>query len=157
MLSGLNSHLPAEIGKRCQMHKKFLRSYESLEAIYEFTEKILASRDVAQSVRFPVHFAMEELFTNMVKYNPDNSNDILLDVETDDNGITVSLTDFDVDAFDVTTSREVDINAPLEQRKVGGLGLHLIQKMVDTLKYEYSDRQSTVTFTKASGQDHVSD
>jgi anti-sigma regulatory factor (Ser/Thr protein kinase) len=133
------------------MHKKFLRSYESLEAIYEFTEKILASRDLSQSIKFPVHFAMEELFTNMVKYNPNNSNDILLDVSTDDESITVSLTDYDVDAFDVTATREVNVSAPLEHRKPGGLGLHLIQKMVDTLKYEYSDRQSTVTFTKGSG------
>ena len=139
------------------MHKKFLRSYESLEAIYEFTEKIFAANDVSQSLRFPVHFALEELFTNMVKYNPGNSNDILLDVKTDNDGVTVSLTDFDVDAFDVTRTRNVDIDAPLDQRKIGGLGLHLIQKMVDTLKYEYSDRQSTVTFTKGPGREHVSD
>ncbi len=133
------------------MHKKFLRSYDSLEAIYEFTEKILASRNIAQSIKFPVHFAMEELFTNMVKYNPGNVNDILLDIKTDNEEITVSVTDYDVDAFDVTSSRDINIDAPLDQRKVGGLGLHLIQKMVDSLKYEYSDRQSTVTFTKGSG------
>jgi len=133
------------------MNKKFGRSYDSLEAIYEFTEKILTSQNVAQSIRFPVHFAMEELFTNMVKYNPGNTNDILLDIKTDDDAITVRLTDYDVDAFDVTSSRQINIDAPLEKRKVGGLGLHLIQKLVDTLKYEYSERQSTVTFTKGTG------
>jgi anti-sigma regulatory factor (Ser/Thr protein kinase) len=134
------------------MRKKFLRSYDSLEAIYEFTEEILVSARVAQAARYPVHFAMEELFTNMVKYNPDNSNEILLDVETNDDGVTVRMTDYDVDAFDVTRPRNVDVDAPLGQRKAGGLGLHLIQKMVDTLHYEYSDRQSTVTFTKGSAQ-----
>jgi anti-sigma regulatory factor (Ser/Thr protein kinase) len=141
-----------KVGKRRQMRKKFLRSYDSLEAIYEFTEKILVSAKVAQSARYPVHFAMEELFTNMVKYNPDNSNDILLDVEANDDRITVRLTDYDVDAFDVTRPRKVDIDAPLDQRNAGGLGLHLIQKMVDTLHYEYSNRQSTVTFTKGPAQ-----
>lgn len=133
------------------MHRKFARSYESLEDIYEFTENVLTLRNVAQAIRFPVHFAMEELFTNMVKYNPGNLNDILLDIKANNDGVTVSLTDFDVDAFDVTSAREVDINAPLDQRKVGGLGLHLIKKMVDTLQYEYSNRQSTVTFTKGTG------
>jgi anti-sigma regulatory factor (Ser/Thr protein kinase) len=133
------------------MHKRFVRSYDSLEAIYDFTEKILASRNLAQAIKFPVHFAMEELFTNMVKYNPGNVNDILLDIRANNDGITVSLTDYDVDAFDVTSSRDINIDAPLDQRKVGGLGLHLIQKMVDTLKYEYSNRQSTVTFTKGTG------
>jgi anti-sigma regulatory factor (Ser/Thr protein kinase) len=130
------------------MRKKFLRSYDSLEAIYEFTEQVLVAADVAQSARYPVHFAMEELFTNMVKYNPDNSNDILLDVETSAGGVIVRMTDYDVDAFDVTQPRRVNLDAPLDERTPGGLGLHLIQKKVDSLKYEYSDRRSTVTFTK---------
>ncbi|MGH8224078.1 MAG: ATP-binding protein, partial [Woeseiaceae bacterium] len=112
---------------------------------------ILDAENVEARVRLPVHFATEELFTNMVKYNPGNPNDIQLDVNTSPDRVIVSLTDYDVDAFDVTRTRSVDVEAPLEQRKIGGLGLHLIQKMVDTLEYSYSDRRSTVTFTKASG------
>ena len=84
----------------------------------------------------------------MVKYNPGNSNDILLDVDALDGCVRVSLTDYDVDNFDVTAKRPVNIEAPLEERPIGGLGLHLIQKMVDTLEYDYADRRSTVTFTK---------
>jgi anti-sigma regulatory factor (Ser/Thr protein kinase) len=40
---------------------------------------------------------------------------------------------------------------PLDGRVPGGLGLHLVQRMVDSLEYEYHDRQSTVRFTKESG------
>ena len=130
------------------MQKKFNRSYDSLEEIFEFTERIFTTEDIEESIRFPVHFVVEELFTNMVKYNPDNANDILLDVDATDGAVTVRLTDYDVDDFDVTEARSVDINAPLERREPGGLGLHLIQKMVDTLEYDYAGRQSTVTFTK---------
>jgi len=130
------------------MQKKFNRSYDSLEEIFEFTEGILSNREIQESMRFPIHFVMEELFTNMVKYNPENSNDILLDVDASPDGVTVSLTDFDVDEFDVTTDREVDTESPLEDRPIGGLGLHLIKKMVDTLEYDYSEKQSTIKFTK---------
>lgn len=133
------------------MQKKFNRSYESLEQIFEFTERILSTEHVEQSVRFPVHFVMEELFTNMVKYNPDNSNDILLDVNASNDHVTVSMTDFDVDEFDVTAEREVDTESPLEERPIGGLGLHLIKKMVDSLEYEHHNKQSTITFTKGPG------
>jgi len=130
------------------MQKKFHRSYESLEEIYEFSEQIFCSENVQPSVRFPVHFVMEELFTNMVKYNPGNQNRILLDVVAADGGVTVSLTDFDVDAFDVTHVPNVDVDASLDDRTPGGLGLHLIHKMVDSLDYDYRDRQSTITFTR---------
>jgi anti-sigma regulatory factor (Ser/Thr protein kinase) len=98
---------------------------------------------------------MEELFTNMVKYNPGNSNDILLGVDKIDSNVTISLTDFDVDPFDVTEERDVDIESPLTERKVGGLGLHLIKKMVDSIEYDYSDRQSKITFTKGIKQTDV--
>ena len=130
------------------MQKTFLRSYDSLEDIFEFTERFFDAENIGEAVRFPVHFVLEELFTNMVKYNPGNSNEIMLDVNRVQQNVTVSLTDFDVDSFDVTQERNVDVESPLKQRKVGGLGLHLIQKMVDSLEYNYSDRESNITFTK---------
>ena len=130
------------------MQKKFTRSYDSLEEIFEFTELFFEKENIEESVRFPVHFVMEELFTNMVKYNPGKTSDILLNVDNVGGGIRVSLTDRDVDAFDVTETRKVDTESPVNERRVGGLGLHLIQKMVDTLEYDYTERQSTITFTK---------
>jgi len=133
------------------MQKTFTRSFDSLSDIYEFTEGVLASGDIEDTVRFPVHLAMEELFTNMVKFCPDNDNQILLDVAANDGNVSVTITDFDVDQFDVTTSRNVDTEMPLVGRVPGGLGLHLVQQMVDSLEYDYHDRQSTVKFTKESG------
>lgn len=130
------------------MQKKFARSYASLEEIFRFTENFFDAHEIASPVRFPVHFVMEELFTNMVKYNPGNPHDIELDVESTEDRITVSLTDFDVDEFDVTQKRDVDTTLPLEKRTPGGLGVHLIQKMVDSLQYRYQDRQSKITFSK---------
>ncbi len=133
------------------MQKKFNRSYDSLEEIFEFTENVFSTGQVDESCRFPVHFVMEELFTNMVKYNPENSNDILLDVDASDDRVKVVMTDYGVDSFDVTAAREVDTESALDARPVGGLGLHLIKKLVDTLEYNYENRQSTITFTKGPG------
>lgn len=133
------------------MQKKFTRSFDSLGAIYDFTEDVLVSGDVKDAARFPVHLAMEELFTNMVKYNPGNMNTVILNIDNDGDGVKVMLTDHDVDDFDVTRKREVDVDAPLEERKVGGLGLHLVRHMVDKLDYHYEDRKSRITFTKGPG------
>lgn len=133
------------------MQRDFARNYDSLTAIYEFAEDILAQNDIAEAVRFPVHLAMEELFTNMVKYNPDCDQDIAVDVEVDGSRVTVALTEFDVDEFDVTRPRDVDTDAALADRTPGGLGLYLLQNIVDKLEYEYRDRRSRVIFTKESG------
>ena len=133
------------------MQKTFPRSIDALGDIYAFTENVMAGAGIGDDVRFPVHLAMEELFTNMVKYCPDSTNDIRLDVDARDGGVAVTLIDIDVDEFDVTAERNVDTSMPLDGRAPGGLGLHLVQQMVDSLEYEYDDRQSTIRFTKESG------
>jgi len=133
------------------MEKEIVRRIESLKDIYDFIEAFFESNGIAEPVRYPVHFTVEELFTNMVKYNPGNMNTIMLDIDTNGDGVKVTITDYDVDDFDVTKKRHVDTESPLEERKVGGLGLHLIRHMVDTLDYHYGDRQSRITFTKGPG------
>ncbi len=133
------------------MHRDFVRDFDSLTAIYEFTDKILAANQIGEAVRFPVHLAMEELFTNMVKYNPASDDEIGVDVEVDAGAVTVTLTESDVDEFDVTRPRDIDTAAPLEDRAPGGLGLYLLQNIVDKLEYDYHDRRSRVIFTKGSG------
>jgi serine/threonine-protein kinase RsbW len=133
------------------MQKKFARTIGALGDIYQFAEDVFASGDVQNEVRFPVHLALEELYVNMVEYYPDNDNDILLDVAATDGKVTVTMTDFDVDPFDVSAPRNIDTDLPLGERVPGGLGLHLVQQMVDNLEYEYRDRQSTIRFTKESG------
>ena len=133
------------------MEKEFVRNFDSLKKIYEFTEDFFNENDLAESVRYPVHFALEELFTNMVKYNPGNMNTILVDLDADTDKVRVTITDYDVDKFDVSKKREADTESELEDRPVGGLGLHLIRHMVDSLDYHYEDRQSRITFTKGTG------
>ena len=133
------------------MQKSFDRSIDSIADVYEFTENVLVSGNIGDELRFPVHLAMEELFVNMVNYYPDNDNAIQLDVDAENGMVTVTMTDFDVDPFDVTQSRNVDIDAPLDERTPGGLGLHLIQSMVDNLQYDWEDRRSTIRFTKGEG------
>ena len=138
------------------MQRNFPRHLDTLTPLYEFAEEIMEARDIAEGIRFPVHLAMEELFVNMVKYNPDVSTDIQVDVTLKVNQeVRVSLIDDGGVEFDVTATRRVDIDAPLEDRIPGGLGIHLIQNLVDTLEYEYQDGRGEVIFTKGSGNEDV--
>jgi len=133
------------------MNKKFERKIASLDSIFAFTEGFFASEVIDSEHLFAVNFAVEELFTNMVKYNRDHGQEILLDVSRSGDELTVRLTDFNVDPFDVTKAPPVDVASPLEDRKIGGLGLHLVPRIVDSLDYEYIDRESRITFTKRIG------
>ena len=130
------------------MNQKFERTFQSLEPIFEHTERFFSNESIDRSHLFPVSFAVEELFTNMVKYNADGAGDIGLCMRKSDGALVVSLTDYDADPFDVTKAPEVDVNAPVEERPIGGLGLHLVRKMVDRLEYTHSGRETRITFTR---------
>ncbi|MGB5628692.1 MAG: ATP-binding protein [Woeseiaceae bacterium] len=132
------------------MQREFPRHLNSLAGLYEFTEEIMKAHDLPDGVRFPVHLAMEELFVNMVHYNPTVTTAIEVGIDVEDR-VTVSLVDNGGVEFDVTTKRDVDIDAPLEERTPGGLGIHLIQNLVDSLEYQYQDGRGEVIFTKRSG------
>ena len=128
--------------------QSFKRSIDSVAGIYRFSEEIMAAADTDESVRFTVHLAIEELFVNLVSYNPGAEHDILIDVQVANNGVVVTIVDHDAAEFDVTKERPVDTGASLRERKPGGLGLHLIQHMVDTLEYDYRDGRSRIRFSK---------
>jgi serine/threonine-protein kinase RsbW len=58
------------------------------------------------------------------------------------------VTDFDVEPFDITKAEKVDVDLPLSERKPGGLGIHFVRDMADSVAYDYTDRRSKVTITK---------
>lgn len=126
--------------------KEFSRDVNQLRDIVAFSHEFFDEHDVDASLRYVVDLCVEELFVNMVSYNTETTADIRIEMAPHENGIEVSLTDFDVDRFDPRKAGDVDINAPLEQRSAGGLGLYLVLKMADSIHYEYRDRVSKITF-----------
>jgi phosphoserine phosphatase len=133
--------------------RSFARNPDSLEAIFDFIGGI----GLDASLRMPVEFAVEELFTNMVKYGK-GSTEIRLTLSQIPGGVEVTLIDHGSEPFDITKVPDADIGLPIEQREPGGLGLHLVRRMVDSLEYEYREdlRQTRISFRKTGGG-HVHD
>ena len=133
-------------------HRSFRRSFGSLAEIFAFTADFFSRHGVDAGLLPTVDFALEELFTNMVKYSPSGDTHVRIDMATARGGVEVTLTDYDVERFDVTQAPDANINLPLEQRRPGGLGLHLIRRLVDSMTYEYSneERRSRITFRKTT-------
>lgn len=128
------------------MVRKFKRNFDELKNIVTMTEAVFQQQGLQADLRNVVDLATEELFVNMVTYNTETDEDILIEMLPHEHGIEVSLTDYNVGRFDPTSAGDVDVGAPLEERAPGGLGLYLVLKMVDSIHYEYRNRQSKITF-----------
>ncbi len=130
------------------MQREFARETRSLQELLEFAEEFCSAEGVDPRSRYVIELTLEELFINTVKHNPQGSGLIRVELDRRDDAAEIALTDFDADLFDPTRLAEPNTDAPLAERKVGGLGIHLIKQMTDDLRYEYKDRTSRTIVTK---------
>jgi serine/threonine-protein kinase RsbW/sigma-B regulation protein RsbU (phosphoserine phosphatase) len=121
---------------------------DALGRIHEWTGSFLSDHGFGEDAAFMIDLFVEELFTNMVKYNRDGKEDIEIGLAARGAEITLTVRDFGVASFDPTTAPEVDPDMPDSERRRGGLGIHLVRQMADRFQYDYRDRNSTITVIK---------
>jgi len=131
--------------------RRFERRIEALAQIFAFTAEVRRAHPCHESVALAVDFVLEELFTNIVKYGQGRL-PVSIGLEPLPAGFEVTLDDPDATGFDPTQAPDADVTLPLSQREPGGLGLHLIRRMVDSMEYQYvaQTRSSRIRFRKSN-------
>src|SRR5258705_5988290 len=84
------------------IERRFHREFRSLESIVSFVNEYLAELGFGGDEPYDIHLIIEELFTNMVKYSRESTQDIAIGLDWKAPMLTVRLRDFDVNPFDVT-------------------------------------------------------
>lgn len=128
--------------------RSFARSLDSLDQIFAFIRDYCETEGLDPAARTSIGFAVEELFTNMLKYNRAGRGAIELELEHAGGELVGRLSDPDSERFDVTATPDAIVDLPLELRVPGGLGLHLVRRVMDAVEYDYSGRCSRISFRK---------
>ena len=118
-----------------------------LAEVFTMLDEFSEQQHLTPDVSFPITMAVEELFTNMVKYNADGGN-VQVSCSGTTDRVEIRLVDSDSEPFDVTKDRGVDTTAALHERVPGGLGLHLVQRMMDEFHYDHTDRVTEIRIVK---------
>lgn len=130
------------------MERRFQRDLSSLPELSGFVAEFLSGSGLPQSHAYDLDLILEELFTNVLKYSSGSAPVAIL-LTRDDSVITIALREFDAaKAYDITRAPEPDLSRPIAERPVGGLGIHMVRQLAETIRYEYKDRVSTTTITK---------
>jgi anti-sigma regulatory factor (Ser/Thr protein kinase) len=130
------------------MQRRFSRDLGELQEIFGFVADFLATRGIPARNAFNVDLIVEELFTNLVKYNVDGRHEIEIRLRELEGALELRLTDRSVRRFDITQVPEPDLALPISRRRPGGLGLHFVRKLADELTYEHQGGDSIVTVVK---------
>lgn len=113
-------------------------------------EKLAENWSLSTKDVFEINLALEELITNIIfyAYTDELEHRILLNFVKSGNKLTITLID-NGKAFDpIEAEVPVDINKPLEERKIGGLGIHLVKKLMDDVSYCRKDNKNILTLKK---------
>ena len=123
---------------------------ESLTDFREFIkEHCAALPDVTQEILYDVQLAVDEACTNIIShgYADLDPGSIILDLETAPNHLTITLTDFG-HSFEPSSAPMPDVNAPIEERELGGFGLFFIQQSMDKMDYQVTEDGNKMILTK---------
>ena len=98
---------------------------------------------------YDVQLAVDEACTNIIShgYAGLDPGSIILDLESAPNQLTVTLTDFGR-AFEPSSAPIPDVDAPIEERELGGFGLFFIQESVDEVDYQVTEDGNKMMLTK---------
>lgn len=115
--------------------------------------------DAAEAFCAPLHpgprdlhalqLVLEETVTNVIThgYGGRPGHAFTLELRIEGRRVTAVLTD-DAPAYDPLARAEVDVHAPLAERGIGGLGVHLVKKLMDSAAYERRDGCNVLTLAR---------
>ena len=140
---------PKKGGER-MTEKTFQAKTEVLNDVIAFVEQNLESYECPMKMQMAICVAIEELFVNIARYAyPDSEGDMKLGIGFDEQSraITFRVSDKGV-PFDPLEKKDPDITLSAEEREIGGLGIFITKKTMDSINYAYEDGENILTMIK---------
>ena len=107
------------------------------------------SLELPEEMNMTINLAIEEAVSNVMLYAyPENeSGQVLVEADKSPDKVVFTITDSGK-PFDPTAQVQPDISLSVEERPIGGLGIHLVRQIMDEIKYERKDNKNILTLIK---------
>lgn len=121
-----------------------------LNLLSSFIEQIGEEAKISPSLIFSLNLALEEVVSNVIFYAfPKGDDNYTIDIlfHKRGNEITFTVQDSGV-FFDPTSKEDADVTASCEDRKIGGLGIYIVKKIMTSVNYKREDNKNILTMKK---------
>ena len=140
---------PKEGGER-MMNRTFPAKAESLSDVLDFVGHMLESFDCSMKIQTAICVAIEEIFINVAYYAyPEGVGDVTLQIGFEEGSRTITFRMADKGLpFDPLKKPDPDITLSAEDREIGGLGILIAKKTMDSITYAYENGENILTMVK---------
>jgi serine/threonine-protein kinase RsbW len=125
-----------------------LSTADDLPSVLGFVEESCRDCKVDEAFWFDLQLAIEEACCNVIEHAYDGEGgEFCVCVEARDRDVVITVRD-QGKPFDPDSVPAPDMHLPLDERRIGGLGLHLIYQLMDEVKFEFRNGTNTLTMVK---------
>ncbi len=124
---------------------------EKLDEVLAFVDEKLEKLDCPVKVQMQLDVAVEELFVNIASYAyapGEGMATIRFDAESDGAMAAITFIDEGI-PYNPLDNPDPDTSLKAEDRQIGGLGIYMVKKSMDDVKYEYRDGKNVLTIRKS--------
>ena len=129
---------------------RFAAKFEFLDEIREFVGGMARQGGFSDKDVYNIQLATDEAASNMIEHSYENIQDGVIDLSCgmESDQIRIVLIDYG-EPFDPSAIPLPDLKADLSDRKIGGLGIFLMRKLMDEVHYEpRPDKSNVLTMIK---------
>lgn len=131
----------------------FPARFEFLDEIREFVAEVAREGGFTEKEIYSLQLAADEAASNIIEHAYEGVSNADLDITCDMRGDTLTITMHDDGiSFDPSKVKKPNLKADLSDRQIGGLGVYLMRKLMDEVRYESNSRTGNLlTMTKRRG------
>ena len=123
---------------------------KNVTVVTALIDEELEKLECSMKAQMQIDIAIDELFSNIAKYAYEGGEGdarVIMTFCEARNEVSITFVDHGVQ-YDPTAQEDPDITLPAEKRSIGGLGILLVRKSMNSLEYEYKDNSNWLTIRK---------
>ena len=123
---------------------------DNLDQVLEFVDSTLEDVDCSIKTQTQIDIAVEEIFVNIASYAyaPETGNVVIgMQVQAESRMAEITFADSGI-PYNPLEREDPDITLSAEDREIGGLGIFMVKKTMDEMRYDYKNGQNVLTIMK---------
>jgi len=120
-----------------------------IERVGEAVAALCEEHSVSAETVYAIELALDEVLTNIITYGYDDGeeHEIAVRLTLVDRELNLEIAD-DARPFNPLDAPTPDVAAPLQDKPLGGLGIHLVRTLMDHIEYKREHEQNVLIMTK---------